>query len=170
MRSWPEYSNFFLSLLVIINPILAVPLFLSYTRGYSTAERRRAARLTSTTVLAALVAAALTGEALLRIFGTSLGAYLEAMLSRRIVGRHGACGQALHRPADQIPFGGVQVSAGWIDPQRPAHVAGPLPGRQRQRVEEELRDECPPGGSRRGATEARDLVKSRRYLRGDLFE
>ena len=75
MRSWPEYSNFFLSLLVIINPILAVPLFLTYTRGYSPAERRRAARLTSTTVLAALVVAALTGETLLRIFGTSLGAF-----------------------------------------------------------------------------------------------
>jgi multiple antibiotic resistance protein len=75
MRSWPEYSNFFLSLLVIINPVLAVPLFLSYTQGYSPAERRRAARLTSTTVLAALVAAALTGEMLLRIFGTSLGAF-----------------------------------------------------------------------------------------------
>lgn len=75
MRSWPEYSNFFLSLLVIINPILAVPLFLSYTRGHSAAERRRAARLTSATVLAALVVAALTGETLLRIFGTSLGAF-----------------------------------------------------------------------------------------------
>ena len=75
MRSWPEYSNFFLSLLVIINPILAVPLFLGYTRSYTPAERRRAARLTSATVLAALVVAALTGEALLRIFGTSLGAF-----------------------------------------------------------------------------------------------
>ena len=75
MRAWPEYSNFFLSLLVIINPILAVPLFLTYTRGYAPAERRRAARLTSTTVLAALVAAALTGETLLRVFGTSLGAF-----------------------------------------------------------------------------------------------
>ena len=75
MRTWPEYSNFFLSLLVIINPILAVPLFLGYTRGQSPAERRRTALTTSATVLAALVVAALTGETLLRIFGTSLGAF-----------------------------------------------------------------------------------------------
>jgi multiple antibiotic resistance protein len=75
MRTWPEYSNFFLSLLVIINPILAVPLFLGYTRGQSPAERRRTALTTSATVLAALVVAALTGESLLRIFGTSLGSF-----------------------------------------------------------------------------------------------
>src|SRR5512139_468753 len=75
MRTWPEYSNFFLSLLVIINPILAVPLFLGYTRGQSPAERRRTALTTSATVLAAVVVAALTGEKLMRIFGTSLGAF-----------------------------------------------------------------------------------------------
>lgn len=75
MAAWPDYANFFLSLLVIIDPFLAVPVFLAYTRGYSSPERRRAARLTSATVLAALVMAALTGEALLRVFGTSLGSF-----------------------------------------------------------------------------------------------
>jgi multiple antibiotic resistance protein len=78
MRAWTEYAHFFFSLVVIIDPFLAAPMFLAYTRGYSPPERRRAATVTSLTVLGALTLAALSGETLLEIFGTSLGSFRVA--------------------------------------------------------------------------------------------
>jgi multiple antibiotic resistance protein len=78
MRPWIEYGHFLLTLLVIIDPFMAAPLFLGFTRGYSVQERRRTARVVSLTVLVALTVAALSGDALLRLFGATLGSFRVA--------------------------------------------------------------------------------------------
>jgi len=75
MEHWPEYTRFFTALLVILDPFLAVPIFLSLTQGYSPGERVRVATLTSLTVAFVLVLAALSGEAILTFMGTSLASF-----------------------------------------------------------------------------------------------
>ena len=67
-------------------------------------------------------------------------AHLQRMLARRVVRDHRRLGQPRHRPADQIPLGGVQVAAGWVDAQRPPLASVLFPGGKRQAVKEESRD------------------------------
>jgi len=73
--SWTEYSRFVVALLAVLDPPAAIPIFLDLTRGYSTEERRRTARVTSLSVLFLLAGAALAGETVLYAFGTSLAAF-----------------------------------------------------------------------------------------------
>jgi len=75
VEHWTEYSRFFIALFVIIDPFAAVPIFLVLSRDYTRAEKRRVANITAVTVLAVLVAAALTGETLLETMGTSLASF-----------------------------------------------------------------------------------------------
>jgi multiple antibiotic resistance protein len=75
VEHWTEYSRFFIALFVIIDPFAAVPIFLVLSRDYTRAEKRRVANITAVTVLAVLVAAALTGETLLQTMGTSLASF-----------------------------------------------------------------------------------------------
>ncbi|MBW2499054.1 MAG: NAAT family transporter [Deltaproteobacteria bacterium] len=73
--SWTEFSRFTIALLAVLDPLAAIPIFLGLTEGYSLGERRRTAFVTSVAVGTLLVAAALTGEALLTAMGTSLAAF-----------------------------------------------------------------------------------------------
>lgn len=75
MEHWTEYTRFFTALLVILDPFLAVPIFLSLTQGYTPSERVRVATLTTLTVSLVLVLAALSGEAILTFLGTSLASF-----------------------------------------------------------------------------------------------
>ena len=75
MEHWSEYTRFLTTLIVILDPLAAVPLFLGLTHGLSTRQRTRATALTVFTVLSALVAAALFGDTLLRVIGTSLASF-----------------------------------------------------------------------------------------------
>lgn len=75
MEPWTEYTRFITALLVILDPFLAIPILLSLTAGYSTAERARAVRVAVVTVACVLVAAALAGETVLRWMGTSLPSF-----------------------------------------------------------------------------------------------
>lgn len=72
---WTEYTRFFIALLAVLDPLAAIPIFLTLTEGQSPAERRRTARLTSIAVGVLLIAAALVGESLLTAMGTSLAAF-----------------------------------------------------------------------------------------------
>lgn len=70
-----EYTRFVVALAAIIDPLAAIPFFLDLTRTQTADERRRTARIAATAVAIVLVVAALTGEMLLRIMGTSLAAF-----------------------------------------------------------------------------------------------
>ena len=75
MEHWTEYSRFFIALLVILDPFMAIPIYLQLTAGFGRQERRRVVNVASLTVLGLLSLVALSGETLLRWMGTSLGSF-----------------------------------------------------------------------------------------------
>jgi len=72
---WTEYTRFGVALLAVLNPLAAIPIFLALTEGYTAAERHRTAFVTALTVGGLLCAAALAGESLLAMMGTSLASF-----------------------------------------------------------------------------------------------
>lgn len=75
MQSWREYTEIITALLVIVDPLAAIPLFLSLTGQQSRAEKQRTAQVTAVTVAAVLVAAVFLGEPLLGVFGISIASF-----------------------------------------------------------------------------------------------
>ena len=73
--SWQDYSRFLIGLIAILDPFIAVPLFLSVTVNHSLEERRRTARVITLTVLSVLVVASIAGEAILHLIGGSLASF-----------------------------------------------------------------------------------------------
>jgi multiple antibiotic resistance protein len=69
------YSPFFVTLLAILSPFSAIPVFLALTAGQDQKFRTRTADMAATTVFAVLVVSAVTGDLLLRVMGTSLDAF-----------------------------------------------------------------------------------------------
>lgn len=70
-----EYTRFFTALLVILDPFMALPIFLTLTQHYDRKQRRRVATITTLTVIGVLALAALTGEQMLSFMGTSLASF-----------------------------------------------------------------------------------------------
>jgi len=69
------YSRFVVTLLAILTPFAAIPVFLALTAGQDDSFRRRTADMAATTVFAVLVVSAVSGDLLLRVMGTSLDAF-----------------------------------------------------------------------------------------------
>ena len=70
-----EYTRFVVALAAIIDPLAAIPFFLQLTESYTLEEKRRTARTAGIAVAVVLAVAALTGDTLLRLMGTSLPAF-----------------------------------------------------------------------------------------------
>ena len=68
----------FISLLVLINPIGALPVFISLTANQSLAEKRRTIRIASIAVASLLVGTALVGDAVLNFFGIEIASFQVA--------------------------------------------------------------------------------------------
>ncbi|KAB1585796.1 NAAT family transporter [Burkholderia cepacia] len=64
----------FISLLALINPIGAVPFFLSLTAQQTDLERRRTIRIASVSVFCVMTVTALLGQQIIDFFGISVGA------------------------------------------------------------------------------------------------
>ncbi|MGE0823315.1 MAG: YchE family NAAT transporter [Candidatus Binatia bacterium] len=75
MQDWHEYTKLLTTLLVIVDPLAAIPLFLSLTSEQSAAERNQSAQVTASTVAVVLVVAIMVGEPLLRFLGISLASF-----------------------------------------------------------------------------------------------
>ncbi len=73
--TWQDYSRFLIGLIAILDPFIAVPLFISLTANRSLSERRRTARVVTLTVFAVLVVASVAGEAILQAVGGSLASF-----------------------------------------------------------------------------------------------
>ena len=69
------YVRFFVTLTAVLDPFLAVPIFLALTAARSSSERLRLVNAVVVAVLAVLGGAALFGEQLLLIVGASLPAF-----------------------------------------------------------------------------------------------
>ena len=75
MNPLQEYLRYVVTLTAVLDPFLAVPIFLSVTAAGDAAARLRLARVVTLTVFAVLAGSALVGEALLRLLGASLPAF-----------------------------------------------------------------------------------------------
>lgn len=75
MTAYQEYLRFIATLIAVLDPFLAVPIFLSVTASRDAASRQRLANAVVLTVFAVLAGAALFGEALLKLLGASLPAF-----------------------------------------------------------------------------------------------
>jgi multiple antibiotic resistance protein len=75
LGNWPEYFKFFAALMAIVNPIGAVPIFITLTSDQQVQDRNRTARLAACSTTTILIAALLTGEAILNFFGISIASF-----------------------------------------------------------------------------------------------
>lgn len=69
------YVRFVVTLTAVLDPFLAVPIFLALTASRGAAERALLVRVVTATVFAVLVASALLGEGILTLIGASLPAF-----------------------------------------------------------------------------------------------
>ncbi|OIP63361.1 MAG: amino acid transporter [Nitrospirae bacterium CG_4_9_14_3_um_filter_53_35] len=76
MQHWTEYTRFITALLAILDPFLAIPVFLNITKDYTEKGRKKTALVVTFTVTGVLLCSALTGETILRWIGTSLGSFM----------------------------------------------------------------------------------------------
>lgn len=70
-----EYLRFVVTLTAVLDPFLAVPIFVGITASRSDAERIALARVVTFTVFGVLAGSALFGEVLLHLIGASLPAF-----------------------------------------------------------------------------------------------
>jgi len=70
-----EYLRFAVTLTAVLDPFLAVPLFLTLAANQSARERAVLVRVVAITVFAVLAVAALLGDSILTLMGASLAAF-----------------------------------------------------------------------------------------------
>jgi multiple antibiotic resistance protein len=75
LAGWNEYLRFSVTLAAVVDPFLAVPLFIAFAGARSEAERRVLARGVAVAVFVVLAVAAVVGESLLLLIGASLPAF-----------------------------------------------------------------------------------------------
>jgi len=75
VTSLTEYLRFVVTLTAVVDPFLAVPFFLAFTKSRTSADRARLARVIAFTVFLVLASATFLGEPLLRLIGASLSAF-----------------------------------------------------------------------------------------------
>lgn len=75
MLNWADYVKFFVALVVIVNPISALPLFVSMTANNSQAEKMQIARVAGISVAVVLSLAALLGQPILALFGITIASF-----------------------------------------------------------------------------------------------
>ena len=69
------YVRFFVTLTAVLDPFLAVPIFLTLTAARGAGERAALVRIVTVTVFSVLAVSALVGEQLLLVIGASLAAF-----------------------------------------------------------------------------------------------
>ncbi len=78
MLEYTEYTKILIGLIAIINPLGAVPIFVSLTSNVSATERKKIARIVVFAVTVILVVALLFGELILGFFGISINSFRVA--------------------------------------------------------------------------------------------
>jgi multiple antibiotic resistance protein len=73
--SAPDLLKMFLSLLALVNPLGAIPFFISFTTNQTDAERHSIARVASLSVITVIAFTALVGERFIGFFGISVEAF-----------------------------------------------------------------------------------------------
>src|SRR3989344_3783463 len=116
MKIWTDYVHILTALLVITNPIGALPVFITLTRDQTLAARKNTARITATAVAIVLVVSMFLGEPLLRFFGIGLPAFRVGggilIMMMAIAMLRGYPGETRHTPEERIDAED-KGSSGW---------------------------------------------------------
>ncbi len=75
MSEFQEYLRYLVTLTAVLDPFLAIPIFVSVTAARDEAGRRRLIQVVTLTVFLVLAGAAIFGESLLKALGASLAAF-----------------------------------------------------------------------------------------------
>ena len=127
MKTWTDYIHILTALLVITNPIGAIPVFITLTRDQLATARRRTARITATAVAVVLIVSIFLGEPLLRFFGIGLPAFrvgggiLIMMMALAML--RGYQGETRHSPEEHLEVEDKESSA--VVPLAIPMLAGP---------------------------------------------
>jgi multiple antibiotic resistance protein len=70
-----DYLRYLVTLTAVLDPFLAIPIFISVTAGRDAAGQKRLADAVTLTVMAVLAGSVFLGEAVLRVMGASLQAF-----------------------------------------------------------------------------------------------
>jgi multiple antibiotic resistance protein len=79
VSGYQEYLRYIVTLTAVLDPFLAVPIFLAVTAARGNKARQHLANAVTVTVFAVLAGAAIFGEAMLRLLGASLPAFQVAL-------------------------------------------------------------------------------------------
>ncbi len=127
MKNWTDYVHILTALLVITNPIGAIPVFITLTRDQLADARKNTARITATAVAIVLIVSIFLGEPLLRFFGIGLpsfrvgGGILIMMMALAML--RGYQGETRHSPEEHIEAEDREGSA--VVPLAIPMLAGP---------------------------------------------
>jgi len=72
---WTEYFEFFVSVIAMLNPIGAIPMFLMFTQSETFAQRKATARVAALTATMVLLVALFVGDLVLSTFGVTIPAF-----------------------------------------------------------------------------------------------
>ena len=75
MTPFPEYLRYLVTLTAVLDPFLAIPIFIGATLGQDEAGQKRLANAVVATVFLVLAGAAVFGDDLLKLMGASLPAF-----------------------------------------------------------------------------------------------
>lgn len=75
MNELHEYLRYLVTLTAVLDPFMAIPIFIGVTAGYEEGSRRRLADAVTATVFVVLAGAAIVGEDVLKLMGASLPAF-----------------------------------------------------------------------------------------------
>jgi len=104
MFSISEYLNILITLLAIVDPLGAIPIFISLTYNQSLTYQRRTIWITMLAVFIILAGSALFGEKLIQIFGISVASFRVAggilVLMVGITMLHAQQSKSSHKPEE----------------------------------------------------------------------
>ena len=75
MLTYPDYVKIFIGLIAIVNPLGAIPIFISLTNGIDNLQRKHIVNIVATTVALILLVSLFIGEFTLAVFGISMHSF-----------------------------------------------------------------------------------------------
>jgi len=122
-----DYLRYLVTLTAVLDPFLAIPIFIGVTAGQDAAAQRRLANVVTFTVFLVLACAVFLGEGLLKIMGASLEAFQVGgglvLLLMALAMLNAQTGEMRQTPAEAAELAAGEVSG--VVPLAVPLLAGP---------------------------------------------
>lgn len=127
MNSLQEYLRYLVTLTAVLDPFLAIPIFIGVTAGQDARAQRRLANVVTFTVFLVLAGAVFLGEGLLKVMGASLEAFQVGgglvLLLMALAMLNAQAGEMRQTPAEAAELEAGEVSG--VVPLAVPLLAGP---------------------------------------------